>query len=398
MDIWKSASGMLEVELTSAEPETALSAINSAGIEMSELMQVGELSCRFWIRRKDYPMLESLSKKRGERLCILSRKGLFWSLYRLRGRPVLLIGILLFLTVILYFPSRIFFVRVEGNTSVSSRKILAAAEECGIAFGASRREVRSEKMKNALLSAIPQLQWAGVNTSGCVATISVREKAEAEEAVPQRYVSSIVAARDGYILSGTVTQGNGVFQVGQTVKSGQVLISGYTDCGICIRAVRSQGEIFAQTVREMRAITPQEYARIGDGKQIKRKISLLIRKKRINLWKDSGISDTSCGRMYEEYYVTLPGGFQLPVALCVERFLQYDIQTAGLSETEAFDHLRVFSKRYLTGQMVAGKILDGSEMLRTENGAYQLIGSYICTEMIGREQQEQIGDTNGESD
>lgn len=31
-------------------------------------------------------------------------------------------------------------------------------------------------MKNALLSAIPELQWAGVNTYGCRAVISVRER------------------------------------------------------------------------------------------------------------------------------------------------------------------------------------------------------------------------------
>ena len=36
--------------------------------------------------------------------------------------------------------------------------------------------IRSEKVKNSLLQRIPQLQWAGINTDGCVAVISVREK------------------------------------------------------------------------------------------------------------------------------------------------------------------------------------------------------------------------------
>ena len=89
-------------------------------------------------------------------------------------RPVLLAGLGILFLLAMYLPSRVLFIRVEGNMQIPDRQILAAAEECGIRFGASRREVRSEKVKNALLSSVPQLQWAGVNTAGCVATISVR--------------------------------------------------------------------------------------------------------------------------------------------------------------------------------------------------------------------------------
>ena len=178
MEFWRSLSGILEVELTSAEPEEALSAVNSSGIEMIHIRRTGDLSYQFCIRRSDYPRLEVLCRKREETLHVLQKVGIYWIGNALPKRPILIIVFLFFLFATLYVPSRVLFVKVEGNHLVPSGKILAAAEASGICFGASRREVRSEQVKNALLATVPELQWVGVNTAGCVATVSVRARTE----------------------------------------------------------------------------------------------------------------------------------------------------------------------------------------------------------------------------
>jgi similar to stage IV sporulation protein len=298
--------------------------------------------------------------------------------------------ILLF-TISIFLPTRILFVRVDGNQKLPEKQILSAAEVSGIRFGASRKQVRSEKMKNELLSRLPQLQWAGVNTSGCTAVISVRERTEEQK---QRNIafSNLVATQDGYILSQTILGGTPMFTPGESVIKGQVLVSGYTDCGICLRAGRAEGEILAQTAREITAVTPSERQSIQEITDKKYKISLLIRKKRINLWKDSRISDTSCGRMYEEYYVSLPGGFQLPIALCIDQYQEYAVSTVSLSEEIASRQLQGFSDSYLLRQTVAGEIHQKQHHFLKEEGCYRLESHYTCTEMIGKEQEEQIGD------
>ena len=163
MDIWKSLDGMVEAELTSAEPGAALEAANARGIPLYDVIQVGDLTARFRVRRRDYRALEALSEKRGETLRLRRRLGAYWTLKRLLARPMLMGALAVFLAAAIFLPTRIFFVRVEGNVTTPTRLILDAAGESGIRFGASRRAVRSEKMKNALLSALPQLQWAGVD-------------------------------------------------------------------------------------------------------------------------------------------------------------------------------------------------------------------------------------------
>lgn len=398
MNFWKSLSGVVELELTSAVLPEALGAINAQAVEIRNLQWKNDLTCRFQTDRKHLRKLKALVDKRGETLRICKKSGLYWRGNALLRRPILVGGFLLILTLTYLLPSRILFVRVEGNHEIPDRQILEAAEKMGVAFGSSRRELRSEKVKNGVLSELPKLQWVGVNTAGCTAIVNVRERSDSEQTEPGYPVSHIVAAGDGYILSGIVEQGTGMFQPGQAVQKGQLLISGYTDCGFCIRAGRAKGEILAQTSREILTVTPENCLVPRGNRDVKRKISLLIRKKRINLWKDSGISPVTCGRMYAEYYVTLPGGFRLPVALCVDTYTQRDMIEGILQEADVSGGLREFSRQYLQQRMISGSIRKAEEQITNNRGLFQLRGNYICEEMIGRELPEQIGVTNGKND
>lgn len=396
MSVWDALGGMLEAELTSAEPEAAIAAFSSAGIELRNLQKSSELTYGFSVRRADRKKLEALCEHRGAYIRFRIRPGLYWVFRCALKRPVLLFGCVALLLITYWLPSRVLFVRVEGNVQVPERQILAAAEECGIAFGSSAREVRSEKMKNALLSAIPQLQWAGVNTSGCHAVISVREKRDTDPEEQPEIPATITAVRDGYVLQATAEKGALLVRPGDTVKTGQVLISAYTDCGFCVRAEHAEGEILAQTQRELEAVMQSEGLRKPEKMEVRRKYSLLLRKKRIFLWEDSGICGDSCGRMYEEYYITLPGGFRLPAAVCVEHIFFGDTTLQEWPDTET--ELDKAADNWITRQMVGGKILRADQTVIPENGVYRLRGTYSCMEMIGRLRQEQIGDTNGKND
>ena len=199
MDLWRMLSGMVEVELTSADPAGALRAINEAGITVYKAQQQGDLTLRFFLLRRDHRKLRLMAEKRGERLTYAGRRGGYWAVKQLFRRPVLMAGAFLILLLTIFLPTRIYFVEVEGNVSIPKNLIVEKAESCGIGFGSTRREVRSERMKNALLQAVPELKWAGINTYGCRAVISVRERTAPEEESKKGGVSSIVAARDGIV-------------------------------------------------------------------------------------------------------------------------------------------------------------------------------------------------------
>lgn len=395
MSFWQSLAGEVSLELKCADPSYALSQLQEHGITVRKVRIADEFTICFRVNRQQQKAVKAVADKRGFELRIKSREGLFWLLPRLLQRPVLLFGTLLLICTGLFLPSRVLFIQVEGNSAVATRLILEAAAECGIEFGASRAEVRSEKMKNALLESLPQLQWAGINTAGCVAVISVRERQIPEATQGTVGVASIIAARDGIITSITATKGNPLCRPGQAVKAGQTLISGYTDCGFTIQAQRAEGEVYAKTERELTLITPTNQGVRGPSTVTEKKYSLIIGKKRINLYFGSGILDASCVKMYVENYVTLPGGFQLPVALVTESWTQAVSDTMPETETTWLSEAAL---EYLSGEMIAGQILSMEETISQEDGICVLHGRYACLEMIGQLRQEEILKPDGTND
>lgn len=377
-------------ELTSADIPGALREIANAGIGIRDAVQTGELTIRFTADQRSAGTLRALMDRRGDRLRQLRRLGLSRHLMPWLRHPLLLVGITALLLLTVWFPTRVLFVQVEGNRDVPANLILSQAEECGIRFGSLRSEVRSERMKNTLLEALPQLQWAGINTSGCVATITVRERSPEPEDETLT-ASSIVAARDGVIRTCTVRRGSALCAPGQAVRAGEVLISGLTDCGLAILADRAEGEVFAETSRSLMARTVETGLIRREEGGPAQNFSLLLGKNRINFYNDSGILDTTCVKMYSEYYLTLPGGFQLPLGIAVETVIPY---TASESAVNAEAVLEDCAREYLLSHMTAGQILEA----RTAVEGNVLYADYICLEMIGQIRYEEFTREDGEND
>ena len=101
--------------------------------------------------------------------------------------------------------------------------------------------------------------------------------------------------------------------------------------------------------------------------------------------------------MYEEYYITLPGGFQLPMAFLVEWYVLWETGTETIPQTDAQQILLDFGESYLRQQMLAGKVLKEEHTFLSDDGQMTMAGQYICMEMIGKMQRLQIGENNGES-
>ena len=388
----------VRVRVTSADIWGSIRLLNDASIPVFHVREEDPLIFSFDINRKDYPVLRTLLEKRGDRIALVQKSLLHFLQQSILRRPVLYTGLLIFCGISFVIPTRILVVEVEGNQRIPARKILEAAENTGIKLFASCAQVRSEKMKNELLCAIPELQWAGINTQGSRAVISVRERAMIQKELPNSdQVSSIIADRDGIIQSVTALKGTVQCREGQTVKKGQILISGYTDCGICIRAERAEGEVYAQTLRSIQAVSPSVCRTQGSIERQRRQYSILFGKKRINLWKGSGIWDSTCGRIETEYRLTLPGGIPLPIAIACDTLTWYETEEGNVEISSARSALTDFSRDYLSSQMIAGRITHTDEVWKAESGRYLLSGQYFCSEMIGRERLEN-GVQNEQSD
>ena len=160
MNLWDSLDGSVTVSVTTADIPGLLNALEKKAVRLQEMEALDLLTVRLTLGRKDLRTLRKLCGRRGDSLRLLGRTGIFWKLLGVGRRPVLLFGMGLLLFLTLFLPTRVLFIEVEGNGLLPDRMILENAAKCGITFGSSRKAVRSERMKNALLEAMPEPRYA----------------------------------------------------------------------------------------------------------------------------------------------------------------------------------------------------------------------------------------------
>ncbi len=389
MKFGEGLSGTIRFRLTSGDVSYVLQALANSNVIISDVEMESELSALVSISSGDYRKALKILKRNGARCELLRRRGISWMLYRLRKRAVLIGGCLVLTVLTIWIPTRIFFLEVKGNESLPANYIITQATEEGLIFGCKRAEVRSEKLKNQLLAKIPQLEWVGVTTSGCVATISVSESQTPNTSEEKYILGNIVAVCDGVVNSVTVTKGNPICRPGQAVQKGQILISGYEDCGLVLKHSGAEGEVYADTYRILEGVSLVNGGKRTDSKFVFHAITIRIGKKLIKFSKDSGISHTSCVKMYSERYATLPGGFRLPVSLIIETYYDYEFNSYS-SEDDESDWISGAVEIYLQSQMLGGKVLSGDLKLDAEESVCRFRGAYRCREQIGMTRIEEI--------
>ncbi len=382
--VWK-LTGWVRLRLTSADPAARLREF-SGQYRLEKVAFPDDLTAEFDISAPD---ARSLWVPDGERLERIGGGGIPRLLAGLGRWKILTAAVLILGVLTVFLPTRVWFVEVRGSGGVPAALILERAEECGVYFGASRRELRSEQVKNHLLWAIPELKWAGVNTEGCVAVITVALRQEGEEPLSGQ-PGDIVAASDG-VVSEIVNQSGTVLAVhGQAVRAGDVLISGTSDLGTVVLAERAAGEVYGLTRRDLTAVLPAEIRSKQENGRVLRKFSLRIGKKYVNFSNDSGILHGTCVKMRTVNYLTLPGGFQLPVALVTETYRL--CQTEPVSREMDTELLLDEVRRYAREAMTAGTILREEVSVQGD----RLRAVLHCRELIGvfRPGIETEGDTN----
>lgn len=387
--------GEISAVITSGSIISFLETLNNRGISLKEILYVDDLNIQIKFCLSDYSQIRKMALKRGDGLKLLHSAGGYYFIAKLMKRPVILLIILLWLFLVIFLPSRILFFRVEGNQNISEYEILSAAQQCGVHFGASRRYVKSEKVKNALLSQINRLKWVGVNTKGCVATISVKEGAVPEKQNRNCNLGNIIASTDGLVTEITVTSGVPLCKVGQAVRKGQLLVSGYTDCGLYVKAGEVSGEIFADTRKRISAVAMQPDKLYEEPVSIKTTYSLQIGKNIIKILNNSRILDTGCVKMYERKSLCLPGDFYLPISIIKETVIAYK------SNQDTYDDIDFTWVEHATDiickdSMVSGVILQKSTAGELDKSGFYYSGYYICNEMIGKVRTEEMTGINGE--
>ena len=274
-------------------------------------------------------------------------------------------------------------IEVEGNDRLPAGQIVQALEELGIAPGTWGPSIDSPETRNRMLLRMPELAWLAVNRSGGRVQVLVTERQQPPDTRAPYAVANVVAARDGVLTEVSVTEGMRLCAVGDTVRQGQLLDSGYEDYGLFIRPVCASAEIYARTWHTGTVVTPAErLEKRYTGREWKQ-VTLIVGKKRIKLWGNSSISQQDCDKMIVEKAVRT-SGYAYPLRLETAILREYVLEPAPAPQVQTEKLLQEAWRRAVQAQMLAGRIDATQESLLMQGGLCILQAQSDCTELISR--------------
>lgn len=179
-------------------------------------------------------------------------------------------------------------VEIEGVVNSDNQAILDALSENGIKPGAFKMNLDIRNIENRILNELPDLIWIGIELRGSKAIVNVQETTKPPDMIDPLTPFNIIAERDGIIDKIVVLDGEAMVSVGDTVKKGQLLVSGIIEDNKigAIRYAHAQAQVVARTWYEARASVPFKRSKhIRTGKKVVHK-HLKYRGYTVSLTKD----------------------------------------------------------------------------------------------------------------
>ncbi len=293
-------------------------------------------------------------------------KGSVKYLLAYKRRPGLLVGALTAILISTYFSTVVWNIEITGNETISDAHVLELLGQRGLVPGVSRRSLDLDSMTNDIVIRDGSIAWISVNFRGTTAYVELEEyKAPDRAADEPESACNIVASRDGMILSLDVYSGSGEVSQGESVKKGDLLISGIVDtANEGYKLKRADGLAVAEVVDTVRVEIPYKYVcKVSTGRTKVEK-NLIFFGKRIQFSKNSGNVYDKCDIIENIKRIEPFDTVRLPVELVETIYNEYSLKeleyTSDQARALAYAGLNEEIARLAsTGDITATRITEG---------------------------------------
>jgi similar to stage IV sporulation protein len=224
--IWNYLAGYVNIKAEGAALERLLNNASRKGVKLSGVRRVSPIAVTARMRAKDFYALHALRRGMRCRISILEKRGLPFVYTRNRFRKVLLFGWLIVLALLFAASRYIWFVDIEGCETVGKEDIRQLLKNEGIFAGTPIKDMDVYSLGSALMEQDPRISWAGVTLKGVILSVEIKEAELPPEIIDDTKPANIYAAKDAMITKVTALRGEAMVMPGDTVRAGELLISG----------------------------------------------------------------------------------------------------------------------------------------------------------------------------
>lgn len=235
--------------------------------------------------------------------------------FKNRKRYGLLLGLFLIIIYFVFISNFIFDVRISGNERVSDLVIEKELKDIGFYAGNTWDSLSCNEAEIKLLESSDNIGWVNINRRGNVAYVTVKEKNLYEEKEESKGYSNIVASADAVIDEIIVKSGIACVKAGDTVKKGELLISGIIPIELGGGFVKAEGEIYAKVGETISVQVPYSEMKNAYGEEKLSEINLKVLKFSANIFKSYGKIDNGCVIIEDVKECAVFGKYRLPLEI-----------------------------------------------------------------------------------
>lgn len=203
---------------------------------------------------KGFRKLKPILRKTKTRITILERYGVPFFFFKYRKRKLFFGGIFLCIAIIFTLSRYIWNIDVKGNQTITDEIVIEYLEKTGVFHGMKRSDVNCEKIDTGIRKNFNQIIWVSASLEGCNIFIQVKENTDTfQVSQTEENPADLIATTEGTILEIVTRSGVPCVKEGDTVKTGDLLVSG------TVEVINDAGEVIRE---EYKAADADIYAEV----------------------------------------------------------------------------------------------------------------------------------------
>ncbi len=338
------------------------------------------------ISRKDFLQLKEICYKTRSRVRIRLRRGIRFVLFKYRKHYSFLAGMCL--SGLMLYACSLFAwdISFTGNSEYTDSFLAKYLSTIGVHAGMPLRDIDCSSIEHSLRSEYDNITWVSAQINGTRLIIHIKENDGAKgEPVNEEDERDIVASADGTVESIVTRKGTPLVKEGDTVKKGQVLVSGAVS--IIDDAGTETEKIYTQADADIMIKTLLPYE---DSLEASHEVKYYTGRKKRKLMIGLFGTDIEIGFSLQRYVnadvltqnsvLRLTDSFFLPISLGSKDYLEYEMRTEEYEPEEAEEILYAKLNRYLK-ELLENKvqILDNSVKIDSNGIVYRLSGTLTAS-------------------
>lgn len=415
LSIIRYLKGYLKIRIIGYSPERFLNACSHRGIYLWDLKS-GHGAYETYITIQGFRKLKPIIKKTGTKVVITGRFGLPFFLHRYRKRKVFFIGAFVCTFLIYLMSLFIWNIDITGNISRTDETLLSFLETRQVVHGMKKSNVDCARIVKDIRKEYNDIVWVSASIRGTRLIIQVKENEdsfvteetndnnqdrEAAEA-PANHGTDIVADQDCVITEIVTRKGTPLVHVGDTVKKGDILVSGRVEIHNDAQEVtgyqyqESDADIRGQTILQYETAQSltyeeKEYTELKAGEEVKKEEIYLKIGDRILC-----LGNIENKYKQAEYYCferqfTLGPHFVLPVSYGVRTVRPYRAEEISYTSQELQKRLSAkFHKDCRELEKKGVEIIENNVKIYTEQTSASAKGSLTIITGIGKTKDTEI--------